>query len=120
MSEMGYFVLSKLASSAVYVLSEVINVLEDGHMANDDQDTNFDSISSDLTEVEEFQSLTAPHITYVNSNSDEEDEAIIKFVDWTQTPGRISKEISSRAALVAVVKNGNVRFAQETFLGEGV
>ena len=106
-------------TSAVHVLSEVMNSLQDEQLVDDEESDDPDNTSSHLSEVEEFQSLTEPHADG-NTIRDEEDAAVMQFVDETQALGRMAADMSSRPTSVAVAKKGKVRFADNPGFGKGV
>lgn len=66
---------------AIHVLSEVINSLHDDK-SQSEEETNGPE-ATHVTEVEEFQSLTAPSVADMNDESDSDDAAVIQFVDET-------------------------------------
>lgn len=104
-------------TSAVLVLSEVVNALQDEQLAHDEDSPDM-ADNSHLSEMEEFQSLTTPHAD--NSIvSDEEETSFIQFIDETQALGRMAAEISSNPPSVAVSKKRNVRFADQQGFGKG-
>ena len=80
-----------------------MNSLHDEKLVHNEESADPDTTSSHLSEVEEFQSLTTPHAG-INTISDEEDAAVIQFVDETQALGRMAADMSSRPPSVAVAK----------------
>ena len=103
---------------AIHVLSEVVNSFQDENSEYEEEANGPEA--TQLTEAEEFQSLTAPHITDMNEETDTDDTAAIQSVDETQALGHMAARMPSGSPSITAVPKRTVHFPDHTSFGEGV
>lgn len=96
---------------------EVIKALGEDKLTHEEEVAGSDAISTHVTDVEEFQALTAPLISHINDEEINADDAsVTQFVDETQADGFLAARTSSNLRSVTVVPKRNARFSDQTFL----